>query len=104
MKTLHPVCLTLLFTLVVLGAPGLRLTLSSDDPSPGPARSVAVTAPPILVADYQFRDNLNSSVGNAPALTQLGNNSFESVTIDDSTRRALSFDPNNGRSFRQPSR
>ncbi len=49
-----------------------------------------------LVADYQFRDSLNSSVGNAPALTNLGNNSFESVTVDDSIRRALKFDENNG--------
>jgi uncharacterized protein (TIGR03437 family) len=49
-----------------------------------------------LVADYQFRDSLSSLVGNPPALTQLGNNSFESVTVDDSLRRALRFDENNG--------
>lgn len=50
----------------------------------------------VLVADYQMRDSLNSSVGTAPALTNLGSNAFESATIDDSMRRMLSFDPNNG--------
>lgn len=54
------------------------------------------TAASSLVADYQFRDSLNSSVNNAPALTNLGSNSFDSATVDDSTRRVLSFEPNNG--------
>lgn len=63
-----------------------------------PLRSLSVdpTAASSLVADYQFRDSLNSSVSNAPALTNLGSNSFDNATIDDSTRRALSFEPNNG--------
>jgi uncharacterized protein (TIGR03437 family) len=51
---------------------------------------------PVLVADYQMRDALNSSVGSAPALTHLGSNAFETVAIDDSPRRVLQFDPNNG--------
>jgi uncharacterized protein (TIGR03437 family) len=49
-----------------------------------------------LVADYQFRNNLTSAISGAPALTNLGSNSFDDAAVDDSPRRVLSFDPNNG--------
>lgn len=49
-----------------------------------------------LVADYQLRDTLTSSVAGAPPLAPLGSTAFESASVDDSSRRVLTFDPNNG--------
>jgi Tol biopolymer transport system component len=61
------------------------------------------TAPAIgpLKADYQFQGNLNSSVGNAPPLTDLvaagnGANGFRTDTVDGYSRQVLDFPANNG--------
>ncbi len=113
MKTLRTVCLMLLSlsfvwlylwwvvseseakSLKAVGSAAMIRTPPPMGQNPsGP--DLSATAPPTLIADYQFRDNLNSAVGSPPALTNLGNNSFESVTIDDSPRTALRFDQNNG--------
>jgi hypothetical protein len=51
-----------------------------------------------LEADYQFNNTLSSSVGTAPALTNIGPgiNSFATETVDDVTRRVLTFPTDNG--------
>lgn len=54
-----------------------------------------------LKADYQFQGNLNSSVGTAPALTNLvgagnGQNSYGMDMVDGFPRQVLNFPGNNG--------
>lgn len=52
-----------------------------------------------LKADYQFQDNLNSSVAGAPAMTHLtgsGANSFQADTVDGYSRQTLRFPFNSG--------
>ncbi len=52
--------------------------------------------PAALRADYQFQNTLTSSTAGAPALTNLGNNTFRSATVDGRTRTVLSFAENDG--------
>ena len=49
-----------------------------------------------LTADYQFQNTRNSSFGTAPALVDLGTNSFTTATVDGSSRTVLRFPNNNG--------
>lgn len=54
-----------------------------------------------LKADYQFQGNLNSSVGTAPALSNLtavgnGANTYVTSTVDGYSRQVLQFPQNNG--------
>lgn len=49
-----------------------------------------------LTADYQFQNTRNSSFGTAPALVDLGTNSFTTATVDGSSRTVLRFPQNNG--------
>ncbi len=72
--------------------------ISSANTHPNSTIAVPLQVPS-LVADYQFRDSLSSSTNNPPALTNLGNNTFEGATVDDSLRRTLHFDQNNGVAF-----
>jgi hypothetical protein len=58
---------------------------------------VATSAHATLVADYQFQGNLNSSVGAAPALTDVGaGNTFASDTVLGATRTVGTFPAFNG--------
>ena len=49
-----------------------------------------------LKADYQFQNVLSSSVAGAPDLSNLGNNTFGSATVDGNPRTVLRFAANNG--------
>ncbi|HEV8130970.1 MAG TPA: SBBP repeat-containing protein, partial [Acidobacteriota bacterium] len=51
---------------------------------------------PALKADYQFQNSRASSISGPPALTDLGSNSFGTVTVDGSPRTVLRFAANNG--------
>jgi hypothetical protein len=64
-----------------------NITLQLYDPASTPAT---------LKADYRFENNLNSSVGSAPALTDLGTNSYNTATVDGVSKTVLSFSQNNG--------
>ncbi len=61
-----------------------------------PARSAFALASP--KADYRFHNKLSTSVGTAPALTKIGprSSTFTTATVDDSSRRVLSFPKGNG--------
>lgn len=61
----------------------------------GAYEAVAV-AQPMLKADYQFQNTLTSSVSEAPALINLGNNTFATATVDGTQRTVLNFAQNNG--------
>ena len=51
----------------------------------------------VLKADYQFQNNLLSSVAGAPALTNVGGaGTFQSDTVDGYTRTTFRFPANNG--------
>jgi len=52
-----------------------------------------------LKADYQFQNTLASSVGTAPALVDLGSNTFGTATVDSITRTVLNFTQDNGLSL-----
>lgn len=52
-----------------------------------------------LTADYQFQNTLNSSVAGAPALTNLGNNTFATAMVDGASRPVLKFAENDGLSL-----
>jgi hypothetical protein len=52
-----------------------------------------------LKADYRFENNRDSSVSGAPALTDLGTNSFTTATVDGVSKTVLSFTQNNGLSL-----
>ena len=57
------------------------------------ARADAAT----LVADYRFDDSLASSVGDPPALNNLGaGNAFATETVDGAPNRVLTFPAGNG--------
>ena len=49
-----------------------------------------------LKADYQFQGSLSSSVGTAPALANLGNNTFGNATVDGTSQTVLRFAQNDG--------
>jgi len=51
---------------------------------------------PTLWADYRFQNNLLSSVGNPPALTNLGHNAFATTSVDGIPRTVLAFGFNEG--------
>ncbi len=57
---------------------------------------------PTLVADYQFQNNLNSSVAGAPALINLGTNTFGPAVVDGISTTVLSFPSNSGVLFPAP--
>jgi YD repeat-containing protein len=52
-----------------------------------------------LTADYQFQNTRNSSVGTAPALADLGTNSFSTATVDGTSTTVLNFSQNDGLSL-----
>jgi hypothetical protein len=52
-----------------------------------------------LVADYHMNGSLASSVGSAPALVDIGTNSFVSESVDATTCNVLSFPQGNGLSL-----
>ncbi|HMJ92183.1 MAG TPA: Ig-like domain-containing protein, partial [Candidatus Acidoferrum sp.] len=57
----------------------------------------ATGAPPNTAqADYQFQNNLATSVGTAPALVNVGPNQFTTEIVDGQSRTVLRFAPNNG--------
>jgi len=69
----------------------------------GSTRVIASQVAPhaVLKADYQFQGNLNSSVGTAPALTNLvgagnGPNTFSTDQVDGFSRQVLNFPSNSG--------
>ena len=49
-------------------------------------------------ADYQFQNTRSTSVGSAPALTDIGpgTNTFTTTTVDGTSRKVLSFPQGNG--------
>jgi uncharacterized protein (TIGR03437 family) len=49
-----------------------------------------------LTADYQFQNSLTSSAGSAPALVNLGSNTFTTASVDGASRTVLRFAQNNG--------
>ncbi len=61
-----------------------------------PSRSASAETPP--KADYRFQDTRSTSVGSAPALTDIGpgTNTFTTATVDDAPRKVLSFPEGNG--------
>src|SRR5688572_15167702 len=58
--------------------------------------SVVTAEAQTLTADYQFRNNNASAVAGAPALTNLGSNTFVQETVDGQSRTVLRFLQNNG--------
>ena len=50
----------------------------------------------VLKADYQFNNNLKSSISNAPDLIELGQTSFENANVDDKTVAVLKFEKGAG--------
>jgi hypothetical protein len=61
-----------------------------------PSRSASAVPP--SDADYRFQNKRSTSVGNAPALQDIGprNNSFTTATVDGASRKVLSFPKGNG--------
>jgi len=53
----------------------------------------------ILQADYQFQNTRASSIGNPPAVVDLGTNSFTSATVDGTSTTVLTFIQNDGLSL-----
>jgi len=58
--------------------------------------SVGPITQPGLRADYRFQNTLLSSVGNPPALSNLGSNAFVTATVDGLPRTVLTFGFNDG--------
>lgn len=60
--------------------------------------AASALASPELTAEYRFQNALTSSVGSAPALTNIGpeSNSFATDAVDGTTRTVLTFPFNNG--------
>ncbi|MFT3746156.1 MAG: SBBP repeat-containing protein [Pyrinomonadaceae bacterium] len=69
------------------------LNSSGTFATPTPTPTPAVCG---LRADYQFNSSLASSAGTAPALTNLGNNTFGPATVDGTSRTTLQFAQQNG--------
>lgn len=65
------------------------------------ATSTATAGP--LKADYRFQNSLATSVGSAPALTNLGANTFITANVDGASRTVLRFPLNNGVALGQAS-
>jgi len=95
---------TLQFSPTSAGAQTGAVAIASNDPDE-PLKQIALsgtaTNPPSAVepglrADYRFQNNLVSSAGSPPALTNLGANSFLTATVDGASRTVLSFTANNG--------
>ena len=61
-----------------------------------PSRSASALSP--SKADYRFQNKLSTSVGNAPALKEIGprDNTFTTATVDGVSRKVLSFPRGNG--------
>ncbi len=60
--------------------------------------SRSASAQTLPTADYRFQDAQSSSVGTAPALTDIGpgNNTFTTATVDGASSKVLSFPQGNG--------
>jgi hypothetical protein len=91
---------TVTFAPTVPGTNALVARISSNDPDEG-AKGISLSGvgvpvtEPGLRADYRFQGNLQSSVGNPPALASLGG-SFVAATVDGTTRTVFAFGPNGG--------
>jgi sugar lactone lactonase YvrE/P pilus assembly chaperone PapD len=78
------------------------LSIMSNDPDEATV-NVSLSGNGVVVpaprADYQFQNALSSSIGGAPSLTNLGNNTFTTATVDETQRTVLRFAQNDGLSL-----
>ena len=78
--------------------PGSKsVTISAANVS-GVSFTASAAAGPVPKADYRFQNSLASSVGSAPALTNVGSgtNTFATETVDGVSRTVLTFPSGNG--------
>lgn len=90
---------TSLTAVVPVGAVTGPITLSKPNCADTVTTVFIVTGgggPCTVKADYQLQNTLSSSVGTPPALTNLGSNTFGTVTVDGASRTVLSFGAGDG--------